>query len=170
VDDRNRVSVTWGQHRTIMEEFLLRWARLPPPMPDGRGYVSGAAMLVPRSTFLELGGFDENFFMYYEDIDFCWRANTAEIPVTVEPAWRVRHSGGHAASRDRGRALIRSYDSASYFFAKHGENIVVYRLLCRIDAWLKLAVFSMLPQRRNTLHAIRQLSAHIAKASPMRVG
>jgi GT2 family glycosyltransferase len=34
----------------------------------------GAAMLVRRSMFVELGGFDESFFMEWEDLDLCWRA------------------------------------------------------------------------------------------------
>jgi GT2 family glycosyltransferase len=38
------------------------------------GCVSGASMIVPRSVFLSLGGFDPGFFAYFEDVDYCWRA------------------------------------------------------------------------------------------------
>jgi hypothetical protein len=36
---------------------------------------TGSAMFVRRSAFLELGGFDDSFFMFYEDVDFGWRLN-----------------------------------------------------------------------------------------------
>ena len=162
VDGRNRVVRTFGRKRSISEEFLLRWARWRPPMPKGEGYVSGAALLVPRKVFLGLDGFDESFFMYYEDIDFCLRANQSGIPVTVEPSWVVRHMGGHAARRDGGTALIRSYESANYFYAKNGRSVRSYRALCRVDAILRLAVFSSIPSRRSSIPPLRQLLAHIA--------
>lgn len=162
VNGRNRVVTSFGRERSILEEFLLRWARWRPPMPKGEGYVSGAALLVPRKVFLALDGFDESFFMYYEDIDLCLRANRSGIPVTVEPSWVVRHTGGHAARRDGGTALIRSYESASYFYAKNGRSVTTYRALCRVDALLRLALFSLLPSRRSSVAALRQLVAHMA--------
>ena len=162
IDERGRVAITSGRRRSILEEFLLRWARLRPRIPVGRGYVSGAALLIPRKVFRELGGFDEAFFMYYEDIDLCLRAGAAGTPVRVEPTWRVRHVGGHAAKADRATALIRSYESAAYFFAKHGENVKLYRLLCRLDADLKLALYQLLPSMRDRVPAVRRLREYLA--------
>ena len=55
---------------------------------------NGAAMLVRRSTFLELGGFDETFFMDIEDLDLCWRAWLRGWgSVYVPDAW-LRHRVG----------------------------------------------------------------------------
>jgi GT2 family glycosyltransferase len=55
---------------------------------------NGAAMLVRRATFLELGGFDETFFMDMEDIDLCWRAwLRGSGCVYVPDAW-LRHRVG----------------------------------------------------------------------------
>jgi N-acetylglucosaminyl-diphospho-decaprenol L-rhamnosyltransferase len=164
VDWRNRVAPTYGRRRTILEEFLLRWARMRSPRPRGEGYVSGAALLVSRKALLGLDGFDESFFMYYEDIDFCLRANRSGIPVTVETSWVVRHEGGHVAKRDRGIALIRSYDSASYFYAKHGGSVALYRTLCRVDVLIRLALFAVMPSRRSSIPALRRLLAHINTA------
>jgi GT2 family glycosyltransferase len=161
VDDRDRVVTTSGRQRSIAEEFLLRWARWSPAMPEGEGYVSGAALLVERGVFLELGGFDETFFMYYEDIDLCLRANRTGISVRVDPTWVVRHTGGHSARRDAGTALIRSYESARYFYAKNGRSVATYRALCRLDARLRIAVFSLLPSRRASVPAFQQLLTHL---------
>jgi GT2 family glycosyltransferase len=55
---------------------------------------NGGAMLVRRSSFLELGGFDETFFMDLEDIDLCWRAWLRGWgSVYVDDAW-LRHRVG----------------------------------------------------------------------------
>ena len=59
-------------------------------------YVSGCALMTPASLFSELGGFDERFFMFVEDVDYCWRALLSGFEVSVpviEPAW---HFGGAA--------------------------------------------------------------------------
>ena len=55
---------------------------------------NGACMLVRASMLLELGGFDETFFMDFEDIDLCWRAwLRGWESVYVPDAW-VRHRVG----------------------------------------------------------------------------
>ena len=58
------------------------------------GCVSGASMIVPRTVFLILGGFDPDFFVYFEDVDFCWRAWLAGYRVLFVPSSRVYHKLG----------------------------------------------------------------------------
>jgi GT2 family glycosyltransferase len=55
---------------------------------------NGAAMLVRRSMFIELGGFDETFFMEWEDLDLCWRAWLRGWASVYVPAAQVRHRVG----------------------------------------------------------------------------
>jgi N-acetylglucosaminyl-diphospho-decaprenol L-rhamnosyltransferase len=55
---------------------------------------NGAAMLVRRSMFLELGGFDETFFMEWEDLDLCWRARLRGWASVYVPDARLRHRVG----------------------------------------------------------------------------
>jgi GT2 family glycosyltransferase len=63
----------------------------------------GAAMLVRRSRLLELGGFDESFFMEWEDLDLCWRAWLRGWPSVYVPEARLRHRVG-AVTTERMRA------------------------------------------------------------------
>jgi N-acetylglucosaminyl-diphospho-decaprenol L-rhamnosyltransferase len=60
-------------------------ARRPVP------WVTGGCLLVRRDCFEEVGGLDERFFLYYEDVDFCRRARRAGWSVWYEPALRVTH-------------------------------------------------------------------------------
>lgn len=54
-------------------------------------FPTGAAMFVPRKVFEELGGFDERFFMFYEDVDFGWRVNLAGYRVLYVPTSVAYH-------------------------------------------------------------------------------
>ena len=57
-------------------------------------WVSGSCMLVRAECFRQIGGFDEDYFMYLEDVDLCWRARRAGWEVSYEPAARVVHVQG----------------------------------------------------------------------------
>lgn len=59
----------------------------------------GAAMVVRRDVFLELGGFDDDYFAYYEDVDFGWRCWVAGYRVLYEPRAFVFHH--HSATSVR---------------------------------------------------------------------
>jgi len=54
-------------------------------------YASGAAMLVDREAFLSAGGFDDDYFAYFEDVDLGWRLWTLGERCVIAPAARVRH-------------------------------------------------------------------------------
>ncbi len=62
-------------------------------------WVSGACMLVRRSVLDELGGWDDGFFLYCEDIDLCRRIHALGLEVWYEPTARVEHAGGGSAPR-----------------------------------------------------------------------
>ena len=57
-------------------------------------WVSGAGFLVRRDAFEAVGGFDEAYFMYVEDVDLCWRLHRAGWAVLYEPSARVVHEQG----------------------------------------------------------------------------
>jgi GT2 family glycosyltransferase len=54
-------------------------------------WATGGCLLVRRDCFERLGGLDERFFLYYEDVDFCRRAAAAGWPVWYDPAVEVTH-------------------------------------------------------------------------------
>ena len=102
----------YGVRFGVAEEVRRSWLRRRGPRPTGRGFVSGAALLVERTAFERVGGFDEGFFLFYEDIDLCLRANAAGIATEVDGRWRVRHAGAHstrACSRRPLQWVLRSY-------------------------------------------------------------
>ena len=61
------------------------------PLVSRVGYISGAAFLIPRLLFDKLGGFDESYFIYCEDVDLCWRAWLLGYEVIVQSAATLVH-------------------------------------------------------------------------------
>jgi GT2 family glycosyltransferase len=114
--------------------------------------VSGAAILVRRDVFLDLGGFDEGYFMYYEDIDLCMRAGQRGVAVLVQDAWRVEHLGGHSVGRSTPSlraAHLRSYQSGRRFHLVHGSSVRGYDILAVVDGVLRAISLLPIPGRRS---------------------
>ncbi|HSL73185.1 MAG TPA: hypothetical protein VK853_01895 [Ilumatobacteraceae bacterium] len=134
-----------GVSYRIADEIKRSWLRRSGPRPAGTGFVSGAALLIDRASFDRVGGFDERYFMFYEDIDLCQRANDLGVATVIEPRWRVRHEGAHSTSRHFGESLIWSYESACRFHADRGESLLTYRMFVSVDSAL-----------RSVLHAAKR--------------
>jgi GT2 family glycosyltransferase len=77
------------------------WPDMPEPPGPGTPvlFASGGAMLVRRSTFLEVGGFDSEYFAYFEDVDLGWRLWLLGHAVVYAPDAVVRHIGGATGRR-----------------------------------------------------------------------
>jgi N-acetylglucosaminyl-diphospho-decaprenol L-rhamnosyltransferase len=84
----------------------------------GADWVSGACFLARRSAMEDLGGFDESYFMFAEDMDLCWRAHRAGWGVGVEPSAVVTHAEGVSRRRHPYRMLLAHHRSA-WRFAVH---------------------------------------------------
>jgi N-acetylglucosaminyl-diphospho-decaprenol L-rhamnosyltransferase len=67
--------------------------------PTDPDWVTGAALMIRRSLLEEIGGFDEGFFMYCEDIDICKRVRERGYALRFEPSATMTHVGGASAPR-----------------------------------------------------------------------
>lgn len=81
-------------------------------------WVMGALMLVKREVFEKTGGFDENYFMYGEEVEWMKRARAAGFRVMYVPQTTAVHIGG-ASSPNKAPALIGEIVSWKYFFGKY---------------------------------------------------
>lgn len=129
----------YGRHRSIWDEITRR-LQIPPKSPAGSGYVSGAALLIRRNDFDQIDGFDDRFFMYYEDIDLCRRIVEAGGEVHLDDAFVVRHVGAHSASSEPATAAMRSYRSAREFHRKWSRSAVAFDLLTVVDGLVRVAL------------------------------
>jgi len=84
-------------------------------------WVSGAALLIEKKWFDDLGGFDENFFLYKEEEELCWRLRAMGGKVVYDPTISLFHHVGVVAKKSE--HLRKSTD---YFLQKHFRNRLGY--------------------------------------------
>ena len=77
------------------------------------GWLSGSALLMRREAFESVGGFDPQYFMYFEDVDLCDRLGRAGWSSIYVPSAVVEHSGGHATSRSP-IPMMRAHHTSAY--------------------------------------------------------
>jgi GT2 family glycosyltransferase len=95
-------------------------------------WVSASCFLARRSALEAVGGFDESFFLYEEDVDLCLRVRLAGGRILYTPAAEVVHHLGRSMARAPVRARLEYHRSHLHFYAKH--NSLAERLVLR--AWM----------------------------------
>jgi GT2 family glycosyltransferase len=130
----------------IYQKFVLnprhRRALRKRKMRDARevGWLSAACLLCRREAFERAGGFDERFFLYFEDIDLCFRIRKAGWTLLFVPAVEVGHEGGATTSATPAVRVASRFEyrrSQLLFYAKHGSRIS--RRLLRASLRLNVA-------------------------------
>jgi GT2 family glycosyltransferase len=114
----------WGGGRVSEWTGVARPVTEPGELLD---YVTGTCMLIRRAVLEQVGLFDEAFFFYYEDADFCRRAQEDGWRLSVAPEARVEHAGGATVNRGAdGRSAWADrlqVESSGVFIGKHlGAN------------------------------------------------
>jgi GT2 family glycosyltransferase len=82
-------------------------------------YVFGTAMLIRRSVFERIGLFDERFFLYLEDLDFCLRAQRAGFSLLFVPGAHVWHKVSASTAHNKGMRSYHKAKSTLHFLIKH---------------------------------------------------
>lgn len=82
----------------LVTRVLHRWSVAVPmeSVPQRVDWVAGASMMVRAAVLEAIGGLDENYFLYFEEPDFCYRAGRAGFSTWYVPASRVMHIGGQS--------------------------------------------------------------------------
>lgn len=115
-------------------------------------WVSGASMMVCREVFHKIGGMDEEFFLYFEETEFCFRAKQAGYSVWYVPKSLVVHLAGQSTSvteRNIERRRLPSYwfnSRRRYFARTHG---ILYSIAADFCAILCAATAAMLHRLRG---------------------
>jgi N-acetylglucosaminyl-diphospho-decaprenol L-rhamnosyltransferase len=103
-------------------------------------WVSGACMLFPRSAFDEMGGFDEGFPLYAEELDIATRLRDAGWSVVFTPAVQVIHAVGISTGGNRRPHRLVVMHSASLYRYYRLHRAPGWRRVTLPLAWLALRV------------------------------
>jgi N-acetylglucosaminyl-diphospho-decaprenol L-rhamnosyltransferase len=85
-------------------------------------WVSGACFLVRRSAFEQVGGFDESYFMYAEDVDLCWRLRQSRWSAAYAPGAEVTHRQGVSTDHHPYRMILEHHRSLLRFAARSSRG------------------------------------------------
>lgn len=107
-------------------------------------WVTGAFFLTRRKTVDEVGFLDEDYFMYVEELDFCFRAKRAGWEVWYLPAWSIVHLGGASSTAEF--PILSEYKSIKLFYKKHKPNwqFPILRFFLKAGALARLVLFGLL--------------------------
>ncbi len=160
------------QHGVVAFPGLLQlWFDLFPPRPrrlldsrlNGRygralfdagqpfpvDFALGAALMVRREALDAVGLLDEGYFMYAEEVDWCWRMQRAGWPVYCVPAARVTHHGGASARQFRSESILNLWRSRRRLYG---------RFYGPVRRWLaaRIVVAGMAAERRRAQRAAQR--------------
>lgn len=121
----------WGSN-----PWSRRYLSNPSPSDGPRevGWLSGSCLLVRREAFESIAGFDDRFFMYFEDVDLGFRLGRAGWTNWYDPAAVVTHSGAHSTSKHSREMLIAHHESAYQFLALKypGKALAPLRMILKV--------------------------------------
>jgi GT2 family glycosyltransferase len=105
-------------------------------------WVSGAFFITKKSIFDELGGFNEDIFMYMEEVDLMYRGKKIGHPVFFYPESQIIHYGSLSSSKSKGYPIIKIYEGLIYFYKKHYSffHLVCLKFLLRLKAYFVILV------------------------------
>jgi GT2 family glycosyltransferase len=121
------------KQRTLQE--LRRESARPVP------WILGAALVFRRETLEEVGGFDENFFMYFEEVDLCYRLFSQGKQIHFVPEAEIIHVGGGSTTQRRTWAHIQFFTSLAQFYRKHYSSLMLMEMVFSVKA---VAFFKMI--------------------------
>jgi GT2 family glycosyltransferase len=144
---------TWPENRWTRQNLVARDAARGPIEVD---WVSGACMMIRRDAFESVDGFDEHFFLYWEDADFCFRLKRAGWSVAYNPCVGVTHLTGRSSATAERRSLVAFHRSAYHYFRKNSgwlaqtsAPLVFVGLYARLAMKLALIELRRLSKRKQ---------------------
>jgi GT2 family glycosyltransferase len=118
-----------GRSSWLTERFPNNWATrrnllgLAGADPIDVDWIAGSCFMTTRTAFDAVGGFDEEFFLYWEDADYCQRLKKMGLKSTYLPAVSVQHTGGRSSELVPSLAIKSFHHSALHLYLKHGGVI-----------------------------------------------
>jgi len=107
-------------------------------------WVTAAFFLIRKKVVEDIGYFDEEYFMYTEETDYCFRAKKAGWKIFYTPKWEITHLGG--ASGKKMSYVIQEFEGVKLFYKKHypAWQYPILRLLLKIGSAGRIVLFGLL--------------------------
>lgn len=112
-------------------------------------WVSGTFMMIRSDVFKKVGFFDENYFMYFEDVDFCYRVKQAKLKIMLNPKVAVKHIGGASSKNPRFAQWKGEFQGLIRFYNKNFGMIIglTARIFVYVAIILRVMAFFLTGKR-----------------------
>lgn len=110
----------------LREQYLRTWSHSRPRVVP---FVLGAALAIRRTAFEQVGGFDESYFMYSEEVDLCYRLKAAGWEIHFAPVTTITHIGGVSTAQKRAAMREQFFASSVHFYQQHYSRFRLIQLL-----------------------------------------
>jgi len=109
-------------------------------------WVSGACFMLKRTIYETIGGLDERFFLYAEDVDWCIRIKDSGWKIFCHPSSEVVHIGGVSSENNIYSLLTARYKSNLYFAKKHfsSSKLFILRLIVLSGLFFRLILIPVI--------------------------
>ncbi len=118
--------------------------RSSPNQAQKVGWVSGACILTTKSHYRAINGFDEDIFMYMEEVDLLYRAKKQGFSTYFYPESRFVHLGSasSASSNKRTAPILQVYRGFLYFYHKHGSPVGLFliKIMLKLKALIGIVI------------------------------
>jgi len=117
-------------------------------------WVTGAALIMRKDIFIGIGGFDENFFLFYEDADLCKRLTDKGLPVYFYPDCRIIHYKGENVNKEfKSNSYYYSKKSQLFYYRKH--NNFLNNFLLRVYLFSKFLMLYLFTFKKINLDIVK---------------
>jgi hypothetical protein len=156
------LQMSFGYDPTILSEWKIKKLqrlskenpamfskRMEPLLEHGTtvDWLTGAALMVRKTVFEEVNGFDDSFFMYFEDADLCRRIRERGWKVVYDQSCSLVHVGGASTSPAARPMIVEYRKSQLRYYSKHSSLIA--QLLVRLYLLVTFGMRSILAFVRN---------------------
>lgn len=126
-------------------------------------WVGGTAMMVRKTVFDEIGLFDQNIFMYGEDVEFCMRAKQHHWDIAIQPQAKIIHFG--TASSTSYFALKGELKGYLYIWSKHKPHwqIPIIKKVIQVGCLLRGFIFDTIAHNPQKAEIYRKIEKEIAR-------
>lgn len=146
-------------------QWSTEWVRQGYERPAQPEALIGAVILVRRSAFEQLGGFDERFFLYCEDTDLCTRLRERGFTLWYEPAAFAEHELGGSTPRARQPALRAEARIVYARLHERGLRYAGFRLACALHEILRVPLAAV-RSRRDLRARLAAVAVALGAAAP----
>ncbi len=110
------------------------------------GWVSGNFMMVKREVFKKIGFFNEDYFMYFEDVEFCYRAKKAGFEVWVNPNVNILHLSGGSQDDPKLRQWLGEFRGLVLFYRQNFGILASYfiKILVYLAIMVRIITFALM--------------------------